>query len=435
MKSNHMKHLTLVLIAAVIIFSACEDQLKNDSLIHNSNGDRSEIVGMTSSAILIDVLKRNNISGQAQIEVSREPSFGALSPESLAGIFKYQPDAEFLNGFDNFVFEITANGKLYTDSVVVRYTSDTTELDCTVDYFYGLLENATITLVNNTGSLELGINDDVCPDWEIVSANIAIQPRQGDATLSGLELTYSPGNEFEGYDQLVCSISLSNGAEEVEVLTNVYVYTYWCEPYLNDDYVDISNDTAGEAVYVSVLSNDVFCSYGNDVDTLNYSNVTLGISEGPQRGSAQVVNRNGTPHIEYIPSELFNGTDSVVYSTTFAGYELYASLLIHMNTCDGINARDDYYELVYESDSVDLADSLYYYLGPIHNDDLCGYELDRAEILEAPNSGQASFNGEQLIYIREEDYEGEVRMSYVIFTGPEAPILSDTAQVIINIVR
>jgi hypothetical protein len=135
---------------------------------------------------------------------------------------------------------------------------------------------------------------------DVVSAAIAIPPEHGDATITGLSLTYTPGPDYHGNDQF--ALVVSDGTDEVALTIDVSIASVEDLPFGGEDALATNEDTPRTVPVAQLLANDSDA----DGDTLTISSVG-----DPVNGTVVLDDLTGT--VTFTPALNFNGNASFIY--------------------------------------------------------------------------------------------------------------------------
>jgi Leucine-rich repeat (LRR) protein len=165
-------------------------------------------------------------------------------------------------------------------------------------------------------------------------------------------------------------------------------------PTAVEDRVTIPEDSS---LVITVLANDVDPDNGLDPSTLI-------IAELPSQGTASV--RDGA--VSYIPNQHFNGTDSLTYSVQdFGGLASSAVVVITVSAVNDVPTTPGVDAELEEDQSVTFE------LSAIDPD---GDTLEFL-VVQPPESGSATIQGNRLTYTPEPDFFGEDGLTYAASDG------------------
>jgi len=141
------------------------------------------------------------------------------------------------------------------------------------------------------------------PDGDALEAQIPLPPSHGNATASGLSITYTPAPDFHGVDQF--DVIVTDGLDEVTVTIDVTIESVNDAPFGVADTLTTDEDTPRTVPISTLLANDT----DNDGDTLTLSSVG-----SASHGRVDVDIDNGD--VIFTPDADFNGDGGFVYTVT-----------------------------------------------------------------------------------------------------------------------
>lgn len=250
------------------------------------------------------------------------------------------------------------------------------------------------------------------------SIDIVTRPRNGNyeevlenGQFNG-RLQYNPKNNYFGLDSLKYEISdsLGNKAQawifiDIEQVNDAPMAEDFDETTLEDVSIDIN-----------------LANHASDADG-DLDPTTAVIFDRPKHGTA-TENGNGT--ITYVPNLNYNGNDTLtylIYDQTGLVSNIATVFISITSDDDPPIAIDDWYTT--EEDTSILADVL-------TNDSDPDGNIDRSKlkVIDQPQNGIASVQGEMIQYKPNDDFFGTDQFSYAIFDKTN---LSDTAVVTIEV--
>ncbi|MFT4924767.1 MAG: hypothetical protein ACI8WB_000851 [Phenylobacterium sp.] len=230
----------------------------------------------------------------ASVVIVANPANGEAVPQADGQII-YTPAANFA-GTDTFTYtvkdDLDAMSAATTVTLTVNAVNDAPVAQNDV---VTVLEDAPHT-INVTGN-----DSDV--DGTIASVVVVTEPTNGVVTMDGLNLIYTPGNQFSGSDGFSYTVTDNDNAVSNVASVELTISAVNDAPLANNDSAQTSQ---GQAVTIDVLSND------SDIDG-QLDSTSVVVSNGPANGSTAVAS-NG--QITYTPTGSFAGTDSFDYQVT-----------------------------------------------------------------------------------------------------------------------
>ncbi|HYG18799.1 MAG TPA: Ig-like domain-containing protein [Ohtaekwangia sp.] len=267
----------------------------------------TEIVILSNGSAYIDLFSKIKTQHDVRLDITSQPQKGSLT-ELGTGFLRYSPGQHFVRGRDAFGFSIYDKNNLLLkrDSLVIIVEDDSTNLPCAMypqdDYIYNVSGGSV--LVNVLA------NDIICGDTANLVVSIyqpgsGFPPHHGTATvLTGGLIQYTPGNSFNGSDELIYRISVPGDTSAVGFAMVRILPKAQCNFYLNPDDYTFSRDTlTHDTVQLYVLNNDILC----DSTGQNH----FSIIEQPQHGTAFYSSASPIGYI--LPDAPAAFTDSLVY--------------------------------------------------------------------------------------------------------------------------
>lgn len=251
--------------------------------------------------VIIDVLA-NDLSSSSQCTIDETTLEIVTPPVNGTAIvlpdwtIEYTPTDGFV-GNDTFTYRVSDTCCRCATAVVVVTVTDAPIPPVCQDVLVSTDRNVPVEI-----DLSLGV--DVEGTCEILSSGYTVVagPYNGLAPIAGGIMTYTPNEDFVGYD--VIDILVTDECDQTcqyRLLISV-VMPEITPPVCNPDIV--VDAVWGVPVVIDVIDNDVFDPLCPPM--LN----TLCIVDSPNNGDA-VANDNGT--ITYTPNSNFCGTDTIIY--------------------------------------------------------------------------------------------------------------------------
>jgi hypothetical protein len=286
-------------------------------------------------------------------------------------------------------YTIVDSGNL-TDTAVVTVTIITVnDPPLAQDDEGNTLEDTAITISVLDNDSDVDISD-------ILTVTTVSQPMYGTATTNGASVIYTPTLNFYGVDVLTYTIADNGNLTDTAVVT-ITVMGVNDPPIAQDDVVTTLEDIA---VLIPVLDNDI------DVDITDTLSITA-VSQ-PLSGTANI---SGTSVI-YTPALNFYGLDAFTY--TIADGENLTDTATVTITITSVNdapvaLADTAVTLANTSVSVSVLD----------NDE----DVDNTDLMviaaSQPANGQATINGNTVIYTPDVGFVGIEQFTYTVSDGNE----------------
>jgi hypothetical protein len=169
----------------------------------------TEFYVLPTSSIIIDlksVLEKSFVN--ASLMITEEPTKGTLTMMAAA-VWKYTPNADFIDGDDQFAFSaMLPDGTLVKgNSMLIHMKKSEAELPCGV---YPVEDNIWLRPATSA-VVHVSKNDHICGVNEYLDAFIHLPPKFGEAVIAGDSITYTPGPYFSEGDELVYGLSTRDG--------------------------------------------------------------------------------------------------------------------------------------------------------------------------------------------------------------------------------
>lgn len=243
----------------------------------------------TNATTVIDVLANDTDEDGDELTISEftTPVHGVVA-ETSAGI-SYRPELDY-GGPDAFTYTVTdGHGNFDTADVSVSVNSPPHAVD-------------DEAVVDEDVSIEIDVlANDTDVDEHALTVQSATTPSHGSAAVGATgRITYVPDGNYAGPDSFAYTVTDSQGASDVGIVT-ISVRPVPDPPDARDDSVTTSVDSG---VPILVLDNDV--EY--DGETLSVVAVTQ-----PPNGSVAV---DEDDVVHYTPPEGFSGTDTFTYTAS-----------------------------------------------------------------------------------------------------------------------
>ncbi len=220
-----------------------------------------------------------------------------LNPD---GTFTYTPDDNY-NGEDTFTYTISdGNGGEDTATVNINVLNTNDDPDAVDDHF--VIDEDVPTIINV-------LNNDSDPDGNNLNIINFTQPPNGEVVLNqDSTFTYTPDENYFGFDSFTYTISDGNGGEDTATVT-IEICAVDDAPIAQDDEYIVSEDHVLQVPADGVLAND------EDPDG---DNLTANLLDNVDHGDL-TFNSDGS--FTYIPDEDFSGIDTFTYEADDGGLQ------------------------------------------------------------------------------------------------------------------
>ncbi|UCD37354.1 MAG: tandem-95 repeat protein [Fidelibacterota bacterium] len=313
------------------------------------------------------------------------------------GTVTYTPNANF-NGSDSFGYTVS-DGNGGSDDATVSITV-TAVNDSPIADDQSLTTNEDVAV-----SITLTGSD---PDGDLLSFSMADAPSNGTLSGTAPNLTYTPGDNYNGSDAF--TFTVSDGIATSQPATVSITVSAVNDPPVADAQSVITNEDV--AVSITLTGSDP------DGDPLSFS-----VADAPSNGTL-----SGTaPNLTYAPSKNYNGSDAFTF-TASDGIATSQPATVSI-TVDGVNdapvAQDDAYS---GSEDTPLTVNT---PGVLANDDDIDGDALNATLVNGPANGSLNLNTDgSFTYTPAAGYNGTVTFTY---RADDGTVYSNNATVSLNI--
>ncbi|QJW91439.1 Ig-like domain-containing protein [Spirosoma taeanense] len=282
-----------------------------------NNSDETEFYTLPAEPVAIDLKSFVDLKSAATFTIVKRPQSGeaSFSPE---GLLIYTPNPEFTAGQDQFALK-TTDSDLSSKAFRITMAADSSQLPCHA----GLLPDGVKTSANTPVTIDVLENARFCnATVDLKSVALVRAPKNGKLSLNGTRITYTPNQNFVGYDELLYKVTATVQQPRTYVATvKILVGDIYkeCSLTLKDDQVSLRPQFVSDSVLIAPLLNDQLCQ---PVRT-----VPITIKKGPSNGLA-VVQRN--QYIVYWARPGFTGNDELIYQRCDNGSCLQATIRINV---------------------------------------------------------------------------------------------------------
>lgn len=364
----------------IVGFTSC-DPLESDPdiLLPTTDITDKEIYVLANGTSFIDLNNKLQTNIPARIAVTSEPLHGELT-DLGKGILQYAPSIGTINARD--IFEVTVfalnNDIVKKDTVIIHIENDSANLPCNIypqpDFIYGVLDSVLINVTNNDiicgGSVRLSVFK---PDAQF-------PPRFGHVEVVGDKIKYTPGNNFNGTDNILYKLTSVSDTTRYAYGMVYLVGDSACTPTLHEDHYIFSEFYVDSLVTLPVLANDTLCYAAGQYQ--------MNLKSTPSFGHAFPIS-NGFSY-KVPPSVNFPFTDQFTYEVCKGAVCKTARVTILINGACVLSARQDSI-MVNTSTEVFYADVLL-------NDSICG-TLKSLKIIEPPEYGTSTVINQLISYV------------------------------------
>jgi hypothetical protein len=275
-------------------------------------------------AVTINVLANDtDIDGQldaSSVAILTQPGNGSVAVQG-DGSLLYTPRANFF-GADTLTYTVKDDLDAVSSATQVTITVNAVN-DAPVAF------DDTVIVLEDVAHIINVIGNDTDVDSAIVSISLVSAPTSGSVSITDLQLTYTPGDNFSGADSFTYLARDADGAASNTATVTLTIEAVNDAPLANNDSVQTDED---QAVEINVLAND------SDIDG-QVDETSVQIVTAPSNGSAQV---SADGLITYTPASNFSGTDQLAYQISDnQGAESTATVTIQINEVNDQPSADD----------------------------------------------------------------------------------------------
>ncbi|OWW24490.1 hypothetical protein B4Q04_14330 [Zobellia sp. OII3] len=375
------------------------------------NGDEKEwTVTVMEQAIAIEItsFSINGVEGsitdtEILLELPSGTDVTALIPTIGIVGESVNPMSGVEQDFSNPITYTVMEGsmtKAYTVTVTTVANQPPTASDVTV--------NVITNSANNSIDMEPHIGD---PENDNITVGIGSGPTNGNATISGTIISYTPNNGFSGGDEIIYTVNDGNNPTESGTLS-VQVNGVANEPPTANDFTfTVDANSSNNAIELSGEINDP----END-------NLTVGIGSGPTNGNATI---SGTI-ISYTPNNGFSGGDEIIYTVNDGNNPAESGTLsVQVNGVANEPPTANDFTFMVDANSSNNAIELSGEINDPENDNLT------VGIGSGPTNGNATISGTIISYTPNNGFSGGDEIIYTVNDGNN-PAVSGTLSVQVN---
>lgn len=376
-----------LLVVSVAFLAACDtlepDDFQDPMLVESGN---KQVLLIPESVAIFELSSTVQTSVPVTITVSKEPVKGILENIGL-GLFKYEPNDDFTSGTDFAVYTLMNDTiEVGKDTVEFRYLNEMRASDCYLIAVQDNIEESSL----NTLTIDVLSNDIICNSLgNIEAVNIIIEPTCGTAVIQNNKIEYTPSENYICEDWLVYQICTANSCalgyvslqigEEVEPVDKI------SDLPLEDDRINFNPDSA-EFITYDILQNDGLAYTTTPIE--------LKIITSPSFGTAEISTDN---MLLYYPlsDNQESYVDELEYEACINNECGQAKVTIEVIYVEcTIEAVDDEFNL----SDLNANDQSEYTLNVLANDQLCGLNDARIEILKDPSAGTIALTNNTITY-------------------------------------
>ncbi|MBU3024043.1 Ig-like domain-containing protein [Zobellia galactanivorans] len=319
-------------------------------------------------------------------------------------IISYTPNNGFSGG-DEIIYTVNdGNNPAVSGTLSVQVNGVANEPPTANDFTFTVDANSS----NNAIELSGEIND---PENDNLTVAIGSGPTNGNATISGTIISYTPNNGFSGGDEIIYTVNDGNNPAESGTLS-IQVNGVANEPPTANDFTfTVDANSSNNAIELSGEINDP----END-------NLTVAIGSGPFNGSATI---SGTI-ISYTPNNGFSGNDGITYTVNDGNNPAVSgTLTVEVNGVPNEPPTANDFTFTVAGNSSNNAIELSGEINDPENDNLT------VGIGSGPTNGNATISGTIISYTPNNGFSGEDEITYTVNDGNN-PAVSGTLTVTVT---
>ncbi|CAM3330275.1 Ig-like domain-containing protein [Zobellia roscoffensis] len=321
-------------------------------------------------------------------------------------VITYTPNNGF-SGDDEIIYTVNdGNNPAVSGTLTIQVNAAVNEPPTANDFTVTVDANSS----NNAIELSGEIND---PENDNLTVGIGSGPFNGNATISGTIISYTPNNGFSGEDEIIYTVNDGNNPAVSGTLTIQVNAAVNEPPTANDFTVTVDANSSNNAIELSGEINDP----END-------NLTVGIGSGPFNGNATI---SGTI-ISYTPNNGFSGNDIINYTVNDGSNPAVSgTLTIQVNAVPNEPPRANDFTVTVNGNSSNNAIELSGEINDPENDNLA------MGIGTGPTNGNATISGTIISYTPNNGFSGEDEITYTVNDGNNPEVSATLTITVMNI--
>jgi hypothetical protein len=287
------------------------------------NEDSSVSKNITALIDDVDLTGPNGDELSVSVAAADKPKHGTITVNN--GQCVYTPSADW-NGSDAFAYTITDKAGATAKADIDITVNQVNDAPIANDDLTSTDEDKAVAIqvTANDSDIDTMLELNARPEDEVLSLSVTQAPSHGQAVVNGMQITYTPEENYNGPDSFV--YSLSDGDVADTAVVSITVKQVNDAPVAKSDAVTTNDE---DMVLINVLANDtdVDTQTGLNAGTLhNYSSFKVTSVSAPDHGNAEISNNK----VAYTPEDRFAGTDSFIYVMS-DGYGTTASATVTVN--------------------------------------------------------------------------------------------------------
>lgn len=287
------------------------------------NEDSSVSINVTALIDDVDLTRPNGDELSVSVAAADKPEHGTITVNS--GQCVYAPNADW-NGSDVFTYTVTDKAGATAKADIDITVNQVNDAPIANDDLVSTNEDKAVTIQvpANDSDKDTLPELNARPEDEVLNLSVAQTPSHGQAVVNGMQITYTPGENYNGPDSFV--YSLSDGDVADLAVVSITVKQVNDAPVAKNDAATTNDE---DMVAINALANDtdVDTQTGLNAGTLHdYSSFKVTSVGTPAHGLAEISNNK----VAYTPEDRFAGTDSFIYVMS-DGYGATASATVTVN--------------------------------------------------------------------------------------------------------
>jgi len=255
---------------------------------------------------------------------------GAFSTNANGSV-TFTPNANYNGSFtvDYYVADSTNLTDVGTISISVSAVNDVPVA----------LDTSAITAEDTAKTIDVAslISDaDIETNGDSIQVTVAAGdgPAHGSYTLSGTQFTYTPTADFNGTDQIIYTVTDTQGAKDTGTIS-LTILAVNDQPTTKNDSATTAEDTL---VTIDVLDNDADVDTESALNLAPAAKITIDSVGVAAHGTTKIV----SGEITYQPNANYNGSDSFTYTVTDGALTKTDNVSVSISQVnDSIVAKDD----------------------------------------------------------------------------------------------
>ncbi len=361
--------------------------------VNNAINVSGEISDPENDALTVSVGNGNTPNGSATVS---------------GNTISYTPNTGF-TGEDTVIYTVDDGINLPVEGTITITVVAITNTPPTANDF-------TVTVLRNSSNNDIQVSDQISdPDNDALTVTIqAGSPMNGSADIIGTLITYTPGTDFVGNDQLIYLVDDGNNPPVSGTITIAVTTVPNDPPTANSFAVTFTGDSVNNAIDVA-----------GEISDPENDPLTVSLQAGsPTNGTASVA---GTV-ISYSPNSGFTGQDTITYLVD-DGNNPPVSAIITITVSAPPNGPPtaNNFAVTVEGNSTNNAIDVAAFIGDPENDPLTVTIQGGS-----PAEGTATISGTIISYTPNNGFTGNDVITYLVNDGSN-PLVSATITITVSV--